>query len=604
MNSVNQKLSSSAASAVEVQSLTAPLLSAILLAGLAANDARSAATSPPTNPVRTRHAMVVSVHHLASDAGVEALRQGGNAIDAAVATGFALAVVYPDAGNIGGGGFMLIRFHDGKSTFVDYREEAPQAASADMYLDAHGNVIPDASTLGYRAVAVPGSVAGMVYAEQKYGRLNLKQVIAPAIQLARDGYTLSVGEAAQLHEPHLAKFPDSHRIFQRNGHLYKAGELFKQPQLAATLQRIADDPEDFYHGSLAREISAAIISKGGLITPADLAAYQVKERAPLIGTYTPARANAETYTVIGAPPPSSGGIAMLETFNILEGYGLKPLGDRTPAEMHLIIEAFRRAYMDRGDYLGDPDFTTAPVAELISKAYAAAWRASIDPKKATPSAGLQRPAGFLPAPPTAATPEHHNTTHYSIVDAEGNAVSVTTTINDSFGSGATAEGLGFLLNNEMDDFVSKIGVPNLYGLIQGPANAIAPGKRPLSSMAPAIVLRGTGAAAKLYMVLGTPGGSRIPTTVVNFMLSVVDGGINIQQSVSALRFHMQYLPDQVHLEPGFPPATLAALRAIGYRLDIGKDTWTDGECILIDPATGDLEGGQDKRTRFGKAAGY
>ncbi|HEY0796790.1 MAG TPA: gamma-glutamyltransferase, partial [Acidisarcina sp.] len=391
-------------SPMPLKSLSTPLLVATLLMGVAATEVPGQGQTDPASlrPVSTRHAMVVSVHHLASDAGVEVLREGGNAIDAAVATGFALAVVYPDAGNIGGGGFMLIRLHDGKSTFIDYREEAPHAASADMYLDAHGNVIADASTIGYRAVAVPASVAGMVYAERKYGRLTLKQVIAPAIRLAHGGYTLSAGEAAQLHEPHLAKFPDSRRIFQRDGRFYKAGERFKQPQLAATLQRIADDPEDFYHGKLAGEIAETIQKDGGLITTADLAAYQVKEREPLVGTYKPL-SGSETYTVIGAPPPSSGGITMLETFNILEGYDLRHLGDRTPAEMHLIIEAFRRAYMDRGDYLGDPDFSSAPVTALISKPYAAAWRASIDAKKATSSATLQRPAGFLPAPPTPAT---------------------------------------------------------------------------------------------------------------------------------------------------------------------------------------------------------
>jgi gamma-glutamyltranspeptidase/glutathione hydrolase len=565
----------------------------------------------PLAPVSTHHAMVVSVHHRASDAGVAMLREGGNAVDAAVATGFALAVVYPEAGNIAGGGFMLIRLQNGKSTFIDYREKAPQSATADMYLNASGEVTKDASTVGYRAMGVPGSVAGMVYAEKKYGKLDLKRVMAPSIRLARDGYALTAEEATLLRDPGLAKFGESHRIFQRNGNFYKAGEVFKQPELAATLQRIADDPDDFYHGKLAQEIAAAIQKGGGLITAADLAAYEVKEREPIAGTYEAGTAANGSdanngYTIISAPPPSSGGVALIETLNILEGYDLKRLGDRSPAEMHLIVEAFRRAYMDRGDYLGDSDFGPVPVAQLTSKAYAAAWRAGIDPDHATPSVALRRPTGFLPPPPSAAPirADHHNTTHYSVVDAEGNAVSVTTTLNDEFGSDATAEGLGFLLNDEMDDFVSKPGVPNLYGLIQGPANAIGPGKRPLSSMTPTIVLAGTGADAKLLMVLGTPGGSRIPTTVANIFLSVVDGGLNIQQSVNALRFHMQYLPDQIHLERGFPPATLKALRTMGYSLDIRKDDWTDGECIWIDPRNGTLEGGQDKRHHFGKVAGY
>ena len=546
-------------------------------------------------PVRTKHAMVVSVHHLATDAGVEIMREGGNAIDAAVATGFALAVVHPIAGNIGGGGFMLIRLRGGKATFIDYREKAPMAATANMYLDAHGNLVPDASTVGYKAIAVPGSVAGLAYAERKYGKLDLKSVMAPAINLARDGFVLSTTEAAELHEAHLADFPASKRIFERDGNYYQPGEFFRQPELARTLDRIAESPDSFYHGDMARELARALRKGGGLITESDLAGYEVREREPVIGTY-------QDYTIIGAPPPSSGGIAIIEALNILEGYNLARLGDRTPAEVHLIVEAYRRAFMDRTDYLGDSDFSPVPVEQLIDKKYAAAWRASIEQDQATSSAKLRRPAGFLPPPPKVGleAKEHRNTTHYSVVDADGNAVAVTTTLNDSFGSYVTADGLGFLLNNEMDDFAAKQGEPNTYGLIQGPANTIAPGKRPLSSMSPTIVLKD----GKLRMVLGSPGGSRIITTVANIFLSVADGGLNIQQAVDAPRFHHQYLPDTLYLEPGFAAAATAGLRALGYPLDIEDQTWSDGECIMVNAKTGALEGGQDHRHHYGKAAGY
>jgi gamma-glutamyltranspeptidase/glutathione hydrolase len=564
--------------------------------------ATAAAQTPQSDylkeqPVRAQHAMVVSVHHLAADAGVEIMRDGGNAVDAAVATGFALAVVHPAAGNIGGGGFMLIRLHDGKSTFIDYREKAPLAATANMYLDAKGDVVPDASIVGYKAIGVPGSVAGMVYAEKKYGQLDLKRVMQPALRLARDGFVLSDEEAGELHDKELSLFPESKRIFQRDGNYYQPGQFVRQPELAHTLARIAENPDSFYHGDLAKEIARVIRKDGGLITERDLANYEVKEREPLTGSY-------RDYTIISAPPPSSGGIALIEALNILEGYNLSRLGDRTPAEMHLIVEAYRRAYMDRGDYLGDPDFATIPVQQMLDKKYAAAWRRGIEEDQATPSASLKRPAGFLPPPPKAAkVPDHLNTTHYSVVDPDGNAVSVTTTLNNSFGSGATAEGLGFLLNDEMDDFAAKQGVPNMFGLIQGPANAIAPGKRPLSSMTPTIVLKD----GKLRFVLGSPGGARIITTVANIFLSAADENLNIQQAVNAPRFHHQYLPDKLYLEPGFSDATMAGLQALGYKLDGGEPddrTWSDGECIAVNPRTGMLEGGHDNRHSYGKAAGY
>ena len=546
-------------------------------------------------PARAAHGMVVSVHHLASDAGVEVMHEGGNAVDAAVATGFALAVVHPIAGNLGGGGFLLLRTHDGKATFIDFREKAPLAATETMYQDKDGNVIPGASITGYRSIATPGSVAGLVYAERKYGKLGLKRVMAPAIRLASQGFELTGEEARELHDPDLTRFAESKHIFQRDGDFYKAGDVFKQPELGHTLERIAADPDDFYHGKMARELVDDLKKGGALITLEDLARYTVVERKPIVGTF-------HHYTILSAPPPSSGGLVLVSALNILEGYDLAKLGDRTPEYLHLLLEAYRRAYMDRAEYMGDPDYNRIPDDELISKKYAAAWRAGIDPHTATTSSSLHRPEGFLAPPPKTAghrieTPE---TTHYSVVDAEGNAVAVTTTINNAFGSDVTASSLGFLLNDEMDDFASKVGMPNLYGLIQGPADAIAPGKRPLSAMTPTIVLEN----GKLRYVLGSPGGARIITTVANIFLSAAEEGLNIQEAVDAPRFHHQYLPDKVYLEPGFSAETIAQLRGMGYTVDVKDGHWSNGECIAVDPQSGELLGGQDHRSHFGKAAGY
>jgi gamma-glutamyltranspeptidase/glutathione hydrolase len=561
----------------------------------APDDATQTALRPQNDqPVRAPHAMVVTVHHLATDAGVDILKAGGNAVDAAVAVGFALAVVYPFAGNLGGGGFMLIHQHGGKDIFIDYREKAPLAATANMYLDASGNIIPNASIVGYRAIGVPGSVAGLVQAEKKYGKLTLQQVMAPAIRYATDGFILTDEEAASLHDKVLTGFPASKRIFQRDGNFYQSGDLLKQLELAETLRHIAKDPADFYRGAMAHQIADAVQQGGGLITAEDMARYTAKEREPITGAY-------HGYTIVSAPPPSSGGVALIEMLNILDGYNLRPLGDRTAPEMHLITEAFRRAYMDRSNYLGDPDYVKIPVDDLISKKYAEAWRASINSDHASASASLERPAGFLPPAPTMADvrQEASDTTHYSVVDAQGNAVSVTTTLNGGYGSGVTVPSLGFLLNDEMDDFASKQGVPNMFGLIQGPANAIAPGKRPLSSMTPTIVLKD----GKVSMVIGSPGGGRIITVVANIFLSAADEGLNIQQAVDAPRFHHQYQPDILFLEPGFSSTTTDALKAMGYTIRTGGH-WSDGECIAVDPKTGELTGGQDQRHHFGKAAGY
>ena len=555
------------------------------------------------------HAVVASIDELASKAGVEIMRQGGNAVDAAVATGFALAVVYPQAGNLGGGGFMLLRTADGKNHFIDFREEAPAAATANMYLDADGNVIPGASEYGYKAIGVPGSVAGLVYAEKKYGKLPLPQVMAPAIRLARSGFVLTWQQAQDLREDsHLADYPESRKIFQRDGNFYKQYEIFRQPDLAHTLERIAKDPDDFYHGAMASELAAAIQKGGGLLTAEDLARYQVKEREPLRGTY-------RGYEVISAPPPSSGGIVLIESLNILEGYDLAKAGSRSAESVHLTAEAFRRAFFDRAEFLGDPDFSKLPVAQLTDKKYAEAWRATIDPGHATASKDLQRPAIFSTLAQAtshqeqqqpAAPRESPHTTHYSVVDADGNAVAVTTTINDWFGSRVTAEGLGFLLNDEMDDFSAKQGAPNSDGLIQSAANSIGPGKRPLSSMTPTIVLKD----GKLFLVLGSPGSSRIITTVALAIMGVVDYGMNIQEAVDAPRFHNQWMPDVLSVEAWFAPDAVHALEKMGYQIVVGQyegadfiPYWSDAECIAIDPKTGERLGASDGRNG-GKSVGY
>ncbi len=574
----------------------------LLLAALAVSSQTALGS---TQPVHAQHGIVVSIHKLASQAGAEIMQAGGNAIDAAVATGFALAVVHSPAGNIGGGGFMLIRMAAGATHFIDYREKAPAAASANMYLDAQGNVIPHASEIGYKSIAVPGSVAGMVYAEQKYGKLTLKRVLAPAIRLAREGFALSWVEARDMQaEKCLGQFPESRRIFQRDGNYYRPGEIFRQPELARTLERIAAKPEDFYHGDLARELAATLQKGGGLVTVDDLANYQVKEREPVHGTY-------RGYEIFSAPPPSSGGTVLIESLNILEGYDLARMGNRSAESIHFITEAFRRAFFDRAEFLGDPDFSRIPVAQLIDKKYAAGWRDSITQDHATPSKELTRPAIFheleqyATHPETSAGHEGNHTTHYSVVDGDGNAVAVTTTINDWFGSCVTAEGLGFLMNDEMDDFSSKPGVPNSDGLIQGAANAIGPGKRPLSSMTPTIVVHD----GKTVLVLGSPGSSKIITTVANVVIGVVDYGMNIQEAVNAPRFHNQWLPDILYLERWFSPDTAQILQNMGYHIQFGlkadgtEPYWSDAECIAIDPKTGQRLGASDGRYT-GTPVGY
>jgi gamma-glutamyltranspeptidase/glutathione hydrolase len=586
-----------------------PLRKLLVLQMVAFCVAAHAGYAQGLRPVHAKKAMVVSVHQDASKVGAEIMRQGGNAVDAAVATGFALAVVHPSAGNIGGGGFMLLRKANGEVHFLDFREKAPKAATRDMYLDAKGEVIPNASLIGYKAVGVPGSVAGLVYAEQHWGKLTLRAVMEPAIRLARDGVRLTYEEARSMHweqnprtlQPEERVFVgDARRIFQRDGKFYQPGEIFRQPELAATLERIAANPKanEFYKGAMARELAAEIRRGGGLITAEDLAEYEVKERQPVRGAY-------RGYEIISAPPPSSGGITLVETLNILEGYDLGRMGSRSADSIHLTAEAFRRAFFDRAELLGDPDFSQVPVAQLIDKKYALGWRQSLDMMRASDSKELRRPSGFgeLDRPAALHRPylgrESNNTTHYSVVDPQGNAVAVTTTLNNSFGAAVTAGKLGFLLNDEMDDFTSKPGVPNFYGLIQGEANAIAPGKRPLSAMTPTIVLKD----GKLAMVLGSPGGPRIISTVANILMGVVDYGLDVQQAVNAPRFHHQWQPDQIYIErTGISPDTIKLLQARGHK--IKTDTyWSEGECIAVDAATGELLGAPDGRSG-GKAVGF
>jgi gamma-glutamyltranspeptidase/glutathione hydrolase len=547
-------------------------------------------------PVRARHAMVASVHPQASSAGAQIMREGGNAVDAAVATGFALAVVHPSAGNLGGGGFMLYRTAKGDMHFLDFREKAPAAASRDMYLDEHGNP-NEQSRFGYRAAGVPGTVAGLVEAEQRWGKLGLAKVMEPAIRLAREGVSVTQFEADMMHDAELARDPESKRIFQRQGRFYEPGEILKQPELAATLERISRNPGEFYRGALATQIASAIQKGGGLITVADFADYKVVERVPVHGTY-------RGYDVYSAPPPSSGGIALIETLNILEGFDLRAAKRNSALHLHLVAEAYRRAFFDRSVFLGDPDFVQIPVAQLTAKKYAAEWGASIDPQKASASDKLERPsmaqldeAAALHAPYIG--PEKTDTTHYSVVDEEGGAVAVTTTLNDSFGSRATLPGFGFLLNDEMDDFAAKPGSPNMFGLIQGEANAIAPGKRPLSTMTPTMVVKD----GRLLLVLGSPGGPTIITTVANVLINAVDFGEDIQRAVNAPRFHHQWMPDELRVEAWqLSPDTIELLEKMGHKVK-RTGSWGDGECIAIDWKTGERLGASDARNG-GAAVGW
>ncbi|WP_461329771.1 gamma-glutamyltransferase [Bradyrhizobium diazoefficiens] len=509
----------------------------------------SAVRAASVAPVAAQNGMVVSAQHLATQVGVDVLRRGGNAVDAAVAVGYALAVVYPAAGNLGGGGFMTIQLADGRKTFLDFRETAPKGATANMYLDKDGNVIKGLSTKGHLAVGVPGSVSGMEYAREKYGTMKRADLLAPAIQLAEQGFALDQGDIDLLRTA-TADFrddPATAAIFLNNGQPFQVGERLMQPELAKTLREISSKGTDgFYKGWVGSAIVASSQAGKGLLTQDDLDGYKTRELAPVECDY-------RGYHVISAPPPSSGGVIICEILNILEGYPLKELGYHSAQAVHVQIEAMRHAYVDRNSYLGDPDFVKNPLDRLLDKNYAANIRAVIDPNKAGISKDIK---------PGVAPHEGSNTTHYSIADKDGNAVSVTYTLNDWFGAKVTAAKTGVLLNDEMDDFTAKVGVPNLYGLVQGEANAIAPGKRPLSSMSPTIVTKD----GKTVMVVGTPGGSRIITAVLQTMINAIDYGMNAQEAVDMPRIHQQWLPDLTNVEDyALSPDTRKILEVMGHK---------------------------------------
>jgi len=569
-------------------------VSACAVLALVLASAWPAAHAASQAPVAARNGMVVSAQHLATRVGVDVLKDGGNAIDA-VAVGYALAVVYPAAGNLGGGGFMTLQLADGRKTFLDFREKAPLAASADMYLDQDGNVVKGASTTGHLAVGVPGTVSGLETARSKYGTMQRAALLAPAIGYARDGFVLDQGDVDLLQTATEAFRRDgaSAAIFLNRGEAFMPGQKLVQKDLAATLQRISDQGEaGFYKGPVGAAIAASSKAGKGIITQADLDRYATRELAPIECDY-------RGFHVLSAPPPSSGGVILCEILNVLEGYPLKELGFRSAQSVHYQIEAMRHAYADRNSYLGDPDFVKNPLDRLLSKDYAARLRAAIDPARAGVSKDIR---------PGVAPHEGSNTTHYSIVDAMGNAVSVTYTLNDWFGAKVTAAGTGVLLNDEMDDFTAKVGVPNMYGLVQGQANAIAPGKRPLSSMSPTIVTRD----GKPVLVVGTPGGSRIITAVLHAILNVVDYGMNVQEAVDAPRFHQQWLPEATNVEPfAIGPDTRRILEGMGHELADPQPANHLAAILVGAPRLGGkpvgdnrFYGANDPRRNSGLALGY
>ncbi|MFP4595010.1 MAG: gamma-glutamyltransferase [bacterium] len=546
-------------------------------------------------PVAAENGMVVAAQHLAAKVGVDVLKRGGNAVDAAVAVGYALAVVYPAAGNLGGGGFMTIQLADGRKTFLDFREVAPLAATANMYLDKDGNVIKSASTKGHLAVGVPGTVSGMEYARQKYGTMKRAELIAPSIQLAEKGFTLDQGDVDMLHTStkDFQEDPASGAIFLNKGQPFEVGQKLVQRDLAKTLSEISNKGTDgFYKGWVGSAIVASSQTGKGLITQADLNGYKTRELAPIECDY-------RGYHVVSAPPPSSGGVVICEMLNVLEGYPLKELGWHSAQATHYQIEAMRHAYVDRNSYLGDPDFVKNPLDRLLDKGYAAKIRASIDSKRAGVSQDIA---------PSIALHEGSNTTHYSIADKYGNAVSVTYTLNDWFGAKVTAAKTGVILNDEMDDFTAKVGVPNLYGLVQGEANSIAPGKRPLSSMSPTIVTKD----GKPVMVVGTPGGSRIITAVLLTMINAIDYDMNVQEAVDMPRFHQQWLPDVTNVEPyALSPDTRKVLTEMGHNLGAPQPANHLAAIIVGAPSLNGkpvgnnrFYGANDPRRNTGLAAGY
>ncbi|MGZ8833293.1 MAG: gamma-glutamyltransferase [Thermoanaerobaculia bacterium] len=532
-------------------------------------------------PVRAPHGMVASTSEIASRVGADIMKKGGNAVDAAVAVALALAVTWPSAGNLGGGGFMLIRKADGTAEAIDYRERAPLAATRDMYLDAAGNVIKGVSTQGYKAVAVPGTIAGLVLAHKRHGKLPWSELVEPARQLAAEGFTvnqhLSRGLRSKSTTDRLQPFAESTRIFQRDGKYYELGEKFVQPDLAATLKRIKSNPRDFYEGETATLVIADMTARGGILTLEDFRKYEPTVRKPLRSMY-------RGHEIITMPPPSSGGVALIEMLNMLEPLDLKSMGWHSSKYVHTVVEVMRRAFADRAQFLGDTDFVKVPVKGLLSRQYAEQRAKTIDPARASNSKDLG--AGD-PAPY-----ESSETTHFTIVDKDGNVVTNTYTLNDSYGSGVTAKGTGFLLNDEMDDFTSKPGVPNDYQLIQGEANAIAPRKRPLSSMTPTIVLKD----GKVLLAIGSPGGPTIINTVLQVVLNVIDFDMNVSEAIDADRFHHQWLPDEIFWEEyEFNQDTRDALERMGHHFREKPTALGDAEGVGIDQKTGMRMGASDPR---------
>jgi gamma-glutamyltranspeptidase / glutathione hydrolase len=545
------------------------------------------------DPVRAKRGMVASTNEVASRVGVDIMKRGGNAVDAAIAVAFALAVTHPAAGNLGGGGFMMIRLRNGKTTAIDYREMAPLTAHRNVYLDKDGNLIKGegGSLVGYRAAGVPGTVRGMEMALKKYGsgRLAWSQLIEPARRLAANGFsvTYTLARSLETNEKYLSQYAETKRIYLKGGTLYHEGEIFRQPELAATFARLQRfGPNEFYRGETARLIVADMKRNNGLMTLEDLHGYVAKERVPLRGNY-------RGHEIISMPPPSSGGAVLIEMLNILEGFDLNKVEASSSDRFHLMAEAMRRAFADRAEYMGDTDFVKVPIAGLIEKAYAAKLRSTIKTDRASTSAEVRagRPTGY----------ESEETTHFTVVDAEGNAVSNTYTLNDSYGSAAVVKGTGLLLNDEMDDFAAKPGTPNMYGLIQGERNAVAPKKRPLSAMTPTIVLRKDGT---IWFTIGSPGGPTIINTVLCVITNVIDYGMNIQQAIDAPRMHHQWLPDEVVGEPfGFSGDTQRALSSRGHTL--AKTRYLgDAQGIMIEEKTGVRLGATDPRRSDGFAVGY
>ena len=577
--------------------INAPFWRAALAAALLAGGAFGAVANPPPvsygveedvfHPVRAQNGMVASVDAAATNVGVDILRQGGNAVDAAVAVGYALAVTHPQAGNLGGGGFMLIRLKDGRTTAIDFREMAPSAAGRDMFLDAQGNPDGKKSLTSHLASGTPGTVAGFSLALEKYGTLPLAKAIAPAIALAKEGIIVNDALADDLKtygSEVLPQHANSKAIFWKDGEPLKKGDRLVQANLAKSLALIAKDgPDAFYKGAIAEQIANEMKNNGGLITKADLAAYKAVERQPVSGDY-------RGYQIYSMPPPSSGGIHIIQILNILSQFDMHQYGFGSADAMQLMAEAEKRAYADRSEYLGDPDFVKVPWQALTSKEYAKALAAEIDVNKATPS-GEIRPGKLAPY-------ESNQTTHFSVVDKSGNAVAVTYTLNTTFGTGIVAGNTGIIMNNEMDDFSAKPGVPNVYGLVGGEANAVGPKKRPLSSMSPTIVVKN----GQAWLVTGSPGGSRIITTVLQMIVNTVDYGMNVAEATSAPRFHHQWLPDELRVEKGFSPDTLKLLAQKGQKVVV-KPAMGSTQSIMIGP-DGTLYGASDPRTVDDLTAGY